>query len=71
MSDIPSTSTAALPTTIIGSNSQKRFSAKKFSTDLAIGGVAAGVSKTVVAPIERAKILLQVFLWSRVCFIQI
>jgi len=32
----------------------------KFATDLAIGGTAAAVSKTAVAPIERVKLLLQV-----------
>jgi len=30
-----------------------------FLTDLAAGGVAGGVSKTIVAPIERVKLLLQ------------
>ena len=32
----------------------------KFSKDLIAGGVAGGVSKTIVAPIERVKLLLQV-----------
>ena len=31
----------------------------KFFADLAAGGVAGGISKTVVAPIERVKLLLQ------------
>ncbi|KAI8318941.1 mitochondrial substrate carrier, partial [Martensiomyces pterosporus] len=31
-----------------------------FLADLAAGGVSAGVSKTIVAPIERVKLLLQV-----------
>lgn len=31
----------------------------KFFADLAAGGVAGGLSKTVVAPIERVKLLLQ------------
>lgn len=31
----------------------------KFVKDLAAGGISAGVSKTVVAPIERVKLLLQ------------
>jgi len=31
-----------------------------FITDLAAGGIARGVSKTIVAPIERVKLLLQV-----------
>jgi len=33
---------------------------KSFMTDFLIGGVSAAVSKTVVAPIERVKLLLQV-----------
>jgi len=33
---------------------------KSFVTDFLIGGVSAAVSKTVVAPIERVKLLLQV-----------
>lgn len=32
---------------------------KKFFYDLAAGGTAGGISKTVVAPIERVKLLLQ------------
>jgi solute carrier family 25 (adenine nucleotide translocator) protein 4/5/6/31 len=39
---------------------QKGFDATKFLTDMAIGGTSAAVSKTVVAPIERVKLLLQV-----------
>lgn len=31
-----------------------------FAKDLAAGGVAAAISKTAVAPIERVKLLLQV-----------
>lgn len=38
-----------------GSKGQKNFFA-----DLALGGIAGGISKTVVAPIERVKLLLQV-----------
>jgi len=38
----------------------KGFDPKKFFLDLASGGTAAAVSKTVVAPIERVKLLLQV-----------
>lgn len=30
-----------------------------FTKDLAAGGIAGGISKTVVAPIERVKLLLQ------------
>jgi solute carrier family 25 (adenine nucleotide translocator) protein 4/5/6/31 len=33
---------------------------KSFFTDFMVGGVSAAVSKTVVAPIERVKLLLQV-----------
>lgn len=39
---------------------EKGFDARKFAIDLATGGTAAAVSKTVVAPIERVKLLLQV-----------
>lgn len=35
------------------------FNSKKFMADLAAGGTAGGVSKTIVAPIERVKLLLQ------------
>lgn len=31
----------------------------KFFADLAAGGVAGGISKTAVAPIERVKLILQ------------
>jgi len=33
---------------------------KGFMADFMIGGVSAAVSKTLVAPIERVKLLLQV-----------
>jgi len=39
---------------------QKNNQALSFVADLAAGGVSAGVSKTIVAPIERVKLLLQV-----------
>merc|ERR1711872_1012584 len=35
------------------------FNAKSFAQDLAVGGTAAAISKTLVAPIERVKLLLQ------------
>lgn len=35
------------------------FNPKKFAADLAAGGTAGGISKTIVAPIERVKLLLQ------------
>ena len=38
---------------------KKEFNAKKFFLDLAAGGTAGGISKTIVAPIERVKLLLQ------------
>jgi len=38
----------------------KGFNTRKFLIDLATGGTAAAISKTVVAPIERVKLLLQV-----------
>lgn len=37
----------------------KEFNATKFFADLAAGGTAGGISKTIVAPIERVKLLLQ------------
>jgi solute carrier family 25 (adenine nucleotide translocator) protein 4/5/6/31 len=39
---------------------EKEFNVVAFLKDLAAGGVAGGVSKTIVAPIERVKLLLQV-----------
>uniref|UniRef100_A0A915DR06 ADP/ATP translocase n=1 Tax=Ditylenchus dipsaci TaxID=166011 RepID=A0A915DR06_9BILA len=36
------------------------FNLNKFLLDLAVGGTAAAVAKTVVAPLDRVKILLQV-----------
>ena len=36
------------------------FSFVNFAQDLAVGGTAAAISKTIVAPIERIKLLLQV-----------
>ena len=36
------------------------FSLSNFVQDLAVGGTAAAISKTMVAPIERVKLLLQV-----------
>jgi len=38
----------------------KGFDAKSFAQDFIAGGVAAAISKTAVAPIERVKLLLQV-----------
>lgn len=39
---------------------KRLFDATSFGKDLLAGGVAAAVSKTTVAPIERVKLLLQV-----------
>jgi solute carrier family 25 (adenine nucleotide translocator) protein 4/5/6/31 len=39
---------------------EEKKAKKSFMTDFLIGGVSAAVSKTVVAPIERVKLLLQV-----------
>ncbi|EPY85541.1 hypothetical protein CB1_000371039 [Camelus ferus] len=39
---------------------KRLFDAGSFGKDLLAGGVAAAVSKTTVAPIERVKLLLQV-----------
>lgn len=39
---------------------QQLFDPVSFGKDLMIGGVAAAISKTTVAPIERVKLLLQV-----------
>jgi len=39
---------------------EKKKGGKNFMADFLIGGVSAAVSKTVVAPIERVKLLLQV-----------
>lgn len=33
---------------------------KSFTMDFLLGGISAAVSKTIVAPIERVKLLLQV-----------
>lgn len=39
---------------------KKGFDVVEFGKDFAAGGIAAAVSKTAVAPIERVKLLLQV-----------
>lgn len=39
---------------------KRLFDVESFGKDLLAGGVAAAVSKTAVAPIERVKLLLQV-----------
>ena len=40
-------------------NAPPNQKAMKFVADLLAGGVAGGISKTIVAPIERVKLLLQ------------
>jgi len=44
----------------LATSEKKSGGAVAFLKDLAAGGVAGGISKTVVAPIERVKLLLQV-----------
>lgn len=46
---------------MIPDTAEKRVSnpRMKFFADLAAGGVAGGISKTAVAPIERVKLILQ------------
>lgn len=44
---------------VLAASSQKGGGMKSFFLDLAAGGVSGGISKTVVAPIERVKLLLQ------------
>lgn len=39
---------------------KKGFDPINFAKDLLVGGVAAAISKTAVAPIERVKLILQV-----------
>ena len=45
---------------VVTKEKAKRDPVTSFLLDLAAGGVSGGISKTVVAPIERVKILLQV-----------
>ncbi|XP_028599653.1 ADP/ATP translocase 4 [Podarcis muralis] len=45
---------------MLAAEGQQFFDPVSFGKDLMIGGVAAAVSKTAVAPIERVKLLLQV-----------
>lgn len=42
-----------------GANAAVRDPIVSFFIDLAAGGMAGGISKTVVAPIERVKLILQ------------
>lgn len=51
--------TIATPIAPIEAKKEPMSPMTKFFMDLAAGGVAGGVSKTVVAPIERVKLILQ------------
>lgn len=46
-------------TVVSATNEAKRDPVVSFFLDLAAGGMAGGISKTVVAPIERVKLILQ------------
>eukprot|EP00835_Amoeboradix_gromovi_P006762 NODE_875_length_3523_cov_0.099007.p2 type:complete len:175 gc:universal NODE_875_length_3523_cov_0.099007:286-810(+) len=50
----------ATPTQVNTKSSESNEQMVKFFKDLAVGGTAGGISKTIVAPIERVKLLLQV-----------
>lgn len=47
------------PKIVAAAAKEDTFNGKKFAADLAAGGTAGGISKTIVAPIERVKLLLQ------------
>ncbi|CBZ55607.1 putative mitochondrial carrier domain-containing protein [Neospora caninum Liverpool] len=49
----------AAPSAAPSSSADFRAQSKSFLQDFLMGGVAGGISKTVVAPIERVKLLLQ------------
>lgn len=49
----------AATTTTAGPKATQRDPVVSFMIDLAAGGMAGGISKTVVAPIERVKLILQ------------
>lgn len=53
------TTASPVATPIIDAKKEAPSQATKFFMDLAAGGVAGGISKTVVAPIERVKLILQ------------
>lgn len=53
------TPNCSAPKVLAAAPKEKEFNAKKFFADLAAGGTAGGISKTLVAPIERVKLLLQ------------
>lgn len=54
-----SSTTATTPINDVSVNKTKRDPLTSFMIDLAAGGVSGGISKTVVAPIERVKLILQ------------
>lgn len=52
--------TTSAPNTPITTNAKTQHNAfTSFLTDLMAGGLAGGISKTIVAPIERVKLILQ------------
>eukprot|EP00922_Rhytidocystis_sp_ex-Travisia-forbesii_P031192 GHVS01046019.1.p1 GENE.GHVS01046019.1~~GHVS01046019.1.p1 ORF type:complete len:348 (+),score=55.59 GHVS01046019.1:77-1045(+) len=55
------TTTNAVGTTTVATTKEveKKSRALGFLSDFAAGGISAGISKTIVAPIERVKMLLQ------------
>ncbi len=55
----PATVTATAATSGSPTATGKRDPVTSFFLDLAAGGLAGGISKTVVAPIERVKLILQ------------
>src|SRR5688572_8094879 len=48
-----------MASTVTAATQQKRDPITSFFIDLIAGGTAGGISKTVVAPIERVKLILQ------------
>ncbi len=52
---------AVVPRTLIAADGAEKKKVQKvgFYEDFLLGGMAAGISKTVAAPIERVKLLVQ------------
>ncbi|CAG9466505.1 unnamed protein product [Pedinophyceae sp. YPF-701] len=55
----PAAATASKKTSAAAAGKEDENKTLRFFADLAAGGVSGGISKTVVAPIERVKLLLQ------------